>query len=149
VFWLAIAVAIALLGPNAVARAGVDAAQFKHIPLLAGLGVGVIAALWFAVKLIVFYSRVFRITKDRIEYEQGIFSKRVENMDMWRVEDISFHRSIIQGMLRVGCISIKSSDASDPSMLIGPLPDARRLFNVIQKVQRQADRRQGVVHIER
>lgn len=149
VFWLAVAAAVGILGTQGVTRAGADAAQFKHLPALLGIGIGVIAALWFAAKWIVFHSRVFRITKDRIEYEEGVLSKRVENMDMWRVEDVRFHRSIIQGMLGVGSIYIRSSDASDPMMVIGPLPDARRLFDALQKAQRQADRRQGVVHMER
>jgi len=147
--WVAVGVAVAAVGSYAMGRASAEVARFKYVPVLVGLSVGVVAAFWFAARCIVFHSRVFRITKDRIESEAGVFSKRVENMDMWRVKDVRFYRTVFQGLLGVGSIIVESSDTSDPRMVIGPLRNARGLYDVIQKAQRQADRRQGVVHVER
>jgi len=149
IFWIAVAIAVAAVGAWAMGRAGDMIARFKYIPVLIGVGVGVVAAIRFAIKCIVFRSRVFRITKDRLEYESGVFSKRVENMDMWRVKDVRFRCGIIHGILGVGAVIVESSDMSNPLMVIGPLRNARKLYDTIQKAQRQADRRQGVVHVER
>ena len=130
-------------------RMGTGVARFRYIPVLVAIGLGFVAAGWFAARCIVFRSRVFRITRDRIEYESGVFSKRVENMDMWRVKDVRFRCRAIQGILGVGSVIVESSEASNPLIVIGPLRNARGLYDKIQKAQRQADRRQGVVHVER
>lgn len=149
VFWIAVAIAVAAGGAYAMGRAGNTVARFQYIPVLIGLGVGGVAAIRFAIKCIVFRKRVFRITKNRIEYESGVFSKRVENMDMWRVKDVRFRCGAIHGLLGVGAVIVESSDSSNPLMVIGPLRNARQLYDAVQKAQRQANRRQGVVHVER
>jgi len=121
---------------------------FKSTLEIVAIGIGSIALLWFIAKVIIHQSHIFRITKDRIEYEIGVFSKRVENMDMWRVNDISFHRTILHAILGVGTIMIHSSDPSDPLIKLGPIRGSKNLFNVLQRVQREADKRNGVVHVE-
>jgi len=146
--WIVVAIAIGIVGVRSLANAGDAYAKYTNVPVLVGLAISILAILWFVAKWISFKSRVIRITQDRIETEQGIFSKRIENMDMWRVQDVSFHRTIIQGLFGVGSVTITSSDMSNPRMVIGPVPEARKLFGLLQTVQRKADRRQGVLHIE-
>ena len=95
-----------------------------------------------------FKNKIFRITNDRIEYEHGVFGKTIHNMDMWRVQDIKFKQSFIQRILGLGRILIHSSDKDTPVTNVGPIAGARDLYNKLKKVQLEADRCGGVVHIE-
>ncbi len=92
---------------------------------------------------------VYRVTNDRIEFEHGIFSKSVQNMDMWRVHDIDFHQSFIQRVFGLGRVHIETSDKDIPIIDIGPIKGARDLYNKFKKAELDADSRRGVVHIEK
>jgi uncharacterized membrane protein YdbT with pleckstrin-like domain len=91
---------------------------------------------------------VFRISSDRIQFEEGIFTKRVENTDMWRVKDVHFQRTIAEALVGVGRVVVDTSEGGGESISIGPVPKARQLFDKLQRVQREADRRQGVMRVE-
>ena len=52
---------------------------------LIGLFIILIAIAYFLYKYMIFRTRVYNITNDRIEYEQGLLGKSVQNLDMWRV----------------------------------------------------------------
>jgi hypothetical protein len=41
-----------------------------------------------------------------------------------------------------------SSDQSDPVLRIGPLADARAVYDVLKKEQAKADRKGRVLHVE-
>jgi uncharacterized membrane protein YdbT with pleckstrin-like domain len=85
---------------------------------------------------------------DRIEYEHGIFGKSIHNMDMWRVQDIAFNQSFIQRLLVLGRILILSSNKDNPVINVGPIAGARSLYDKLKRIQLDAGRRRGVVHIE-
>jgi uncharacterized membrane protein YdbT with pleckstrin-like domain len=143
VFWLTVALLI-----GAVGSAASHGSDVEGFPGLVALAVGAAALLFWAIKWIELKSRMFRITNDRVEFEHGIFSKSVHNMDMWRVQDIAFNQSLLQRMLGLGRVLILSSDKDTPVVNIGPIYNARQLYNKLKKAQLAADRRRGVVHFE-
>ncbi|MGI6497194.1 MAG: PH domain-containing protein [Kiritimatiellia bacterium] len=143
VFWLVVALMIGNIGSDAS-----RGTEFEGIPGLVALLVGLSAVLYWIYKWIVLKSRVFRITNDRVEFEQGILSKSVHNMDMWRVQDIAFNQSLLQRLLGLGRVLILSSDKDTPILNIGPIHNARALYERLKKIQIEADRRRGVIHFE-
>jgi membrane protein YdbS with pleckstrin-like domain len=145
---VAIAVLVVIIGPSALETAGETFSQYGNVPVLLGVAIALVSCGWFLGKWLVYRSKVFRITSVRIEFEEGIFSKRVENTDMWRVQDVHFKRSIIEAIVGVGRILVDTSENGGETISIGPVPKARELFDKLQRVQRQADRRQGVMRVE-
>ena len=148
IFCGAIGVLVAVVGGGVLEKAGEKFSQYGNIPPLAGVAIAVIACGWFVVKWLQYRNKVFRISSVRIEFEEGIFSKRVENTDMWRVQDVHFQRSIVEAIVGVGRILVDTSENGGETISIGPVPKARELFDKLQRVQRQADRRQGVMRVE-
>ncbi|MDQ7781128.1 MAG: PH domain-containing protein, partial [Planctomycetota bacterium] len=149
IFWVAVSVALFIFGEKLGVKAGLREEQIKNIPTYIALGFTALALGWFLYKWLLFKSRKFLITSERIEYEYGILFKTVRNMDMWRVQDIGFTQSFLDRVLGVGYINIQSSDTSDPRICVGPIGGPRAIYDAVKKVQLDADRRQRVVHVEK
>ena len=153
---------IALVGPAAVAILGIVIAfaifavggkaekgsTMASVSGLAGGLAGLVAVLYWIFKLLERRSRVYRITSDRVEYEHGIFAKSVHNTDLWRVQDITYNASVIQRMFGLGRVTVVSSDRDMPGITVGPISNARQIYDQVKKAQLDADRRRGVVHVE-
>jgi len=134
-----VGVAIGAVAKGSVARSNL---------WLVAAGIGFIALLYWIFKWLDFKNKVFRITNDRIEYEHGIVAKSVQNMDLWRIQDIALNVNFLQRMFGAGRIIILSSDKDTPVITVGPIYNARQLYDKLKKAQLEADRRRGVVHIE-
>jgi membrane protein YdbS with pleckstrin-like domain len=119
----------------------------KYVPYLA-VAIILLTSISFLRRWIIWRSMVYTVTNARIEYEYGVFSKNVQNMDLWRVDDISFKQGFIGRILGIGTIVVMSSDQSDPVLRIGPLADARAVYDVLKKEQAKADRKGRVLHVE-
>jgi len=119
----------------------------RFVPYIAAALV-VLTSVAFLRRWIMWRSMVYTVTGARIEYEYGVFSKNVQNMDLWRVDDIAFKQGLIGRILGIGTIVVKSSDQSDPILRLGPLANARAVYDVLKKAQAVADRKGRVMHIE-
>ncbi len=117
------------------------AAWFSGALVLAGLG-------YFFVCHLAWKSNVFRVTADRVECETGLLSKKIVNIDMWRVRDIRYEQTLGQKMMGVGQVSVHTAERPDAPLIIGPIKEARALYDVLKGAQLDADRRRGVVRIE-
>lgn len=154
---------IALLGPTfttilwiiAALLIGVGgAAVYKdseaaRIPVFVAAGTGLVAVLYWVYKWLDFKSRLFRITNDRVEYEHGIFAKTVHNLELWRAQDITYKASFAERMFGLGRVIILSSDKDFPMITVGPVRKARQLYDTLKKALFEADRRRGVLHVEK
>jgi len=146
VFWIVVAVLVATIG------AKIAAAQSEELPPFVRTLAAVVVLVALLVSLkhyLVWKSTTWTITNDRIEYQVGVFSKRVENMDLWRVDDVSFRQRGLDWLFGLGTVVVLSSDKTDASLEIGPIRGARKLFDKLKYAQVHADTRRGVLHIER
>jgi membrane protein YdbS with pleckstrin-like domain len=144
VFLIAISVVIFVVSGRI--SAGPD---LGDAPFWIGVLIIVAGVAYWLFKWLNWKNTVYHVTNDRIEYEHGIFSKSVQNLDMWRVRDIRLDQSFIQGIFRLGRVHVELSDPDMPAIEIGPIERARDLYNKIKKAELDADRRRGVVHVEK
>ncbi|HEX9632522.1 MAG TPA: PH domain-containing protein [Gemmatimonadales bacterium] len=93
-------------------------------------------------------NRTFRITNDRVELEHGVFSRSLQNLDLWRIQDLGYNQSLIQRILGLGRVLILSSDRDTPRINVGPIYHARTLYDQLKRASLEADRRRGVIHVE-
>ena len=56
----------------------------------------------------------YRITNYRIDVSYGVLSRNVDTVELWHVEDLRLHQSMLNRMVDVGTITIKSHDQSLP-----------------------------------
>lgn len=60
----------------------------------------------------------YKLGKDRLFLEVGLFSTKYEEVVLYRVMDISLKRTLWQKIFGMGTITVKSSDASCPVLEI-------------------------------
>ncbi len=90
----------------------------------------------------------YEVSEDRIEWSRGILDRRVDNLDMFRVVDLSLRRSLLDCIFGIGTVSLVTTDKTDPKFVFRKVRHCRRLYDVIKNASLNADRKAGVVHLE-
>jgi uncharacterized membrane protein YdbT with pleckstrin-like domain len=107
---------------------------FEGTPaLVPGLGSLVAAVLTLGLALIYFWGRragtTYRVTSQRIVIESGLFSKKLEQIDLYRVNDFVVERPFSQRMLGTGNLRMTTFDKSTPAVeLVGLKTDVVALY---------------------
>jgi membrane protein YdbS with pleckstrin-like domain len=104
--------------------------------------------VYFMAKYTAWKSRLYLVTTERVECETGLLNKTIESFDLLRVRDIRFDQTITQKMLGVGSVSFFTADRGKPPLVLGPITNARKLYDTMKEVQINTDRKRGVVRIE-
>ena len=90
----------------------------------------------------------YRVTNYRIDFERGIFGKDIDTLELWHVEDIRFHQTLLDRLLGVGNISIVSHDESMPLLVMHDIPHARELFEQLKQRIIAVKRSRGVIKMD-
>lgn len=109
--------------------------------ILIGLGVMLIPVL-------IIRSIRYRVSNYRIDYERGIFSRNIDTLELWHVDDISFHQSFLDRILNVGTITITSDDKSTPNLPLQGVPNPRPLFDSLKQRVIAVKRQRGVIKMD-
>ena len=83
----------------------------------------------------------YQLYANRITRETGIFSLRLDEVQLIRITDSSMRQSMLQLMFNVGDIRLYSSDPSEGTFIIrsvkNPKKVMRNIMNQIEEVRRQ------------
>jgi hypothetical protein len=109
---------------------------------------GVLMGLVLLCKVACLKSISYEVTSDRIEWSRGILNRKVDNIDMFRVVDLSLRRTFMDCMLGIGSVKVMAKDESDPVFVFEKIRHCRQLYNTIKKASPEADRKNNVVHLE-
>jgi hypothetical protein len=90
----------------------------------------------------------YRIGNYRIDYERGIFSKAIDTLELWHVDDLRFHQSFIARLFGVGTITVISDDKSTPRLELRGLPNPRSLFDTLRQRVIAVKRQRGVIKMD-
>ena len=115
---------------------------------IAGIGLAVIVVLLFAFKVLKLKMTYYEVSADRVEHSRGIFDRRVDNLDMFRVVDLKLRRTILDCMLGIGQVTLLTTDKTDPEFTFQKIRRCRKLYDAIKKASLDADQKQGVIHLE-
>jgi len=110
------------------------------------LALGAVFALFW--RILSLKSIRYEVTPDRIEWSRGIFDRRVDNIDMFRVIDLKLRRSLIDCLVGIGTVIIVTTDDSDPQFEFTHVRACRDLYGALKEAGLNADKRQSVVHLE-
>ena len=90
----------------------------------------------------------YRISNYRIDYERGLLGKTIDTTELWHVEDIRFHQSLIERLLGVGTITVFASDETTPSFPLRGLPKPREIFDALKARIIAIKRSRGVIKMD-
>ncbi|MFX0132605.1 MAG: PH domain-containing protein [Candidatus Hodarchaeota archaeon] len=85
--------------------------------------------IWLVLK-----STKWTLTTERFNYEIGIFSRRIENMELYRIKDITLRKPLFCRIFGCGYVDLITTDKTDPYLTnIGAIKNPEDLFQMIRK----------------
>lgn len=90
-----------------------------------------------------FYRRLsvrYRLTTHRLFKEVGIISRKISEIELMRVDDLSVSQNIVQRIFDVGVVTLLTSDATDPRLDISGI---RNPVQVKEHIRTQVQKRRA------
>jgi membrane protein YdbS with pleckstrin-like domain len=115
---------------------------------LAGFAIAVVTILRVVYKALHLKSIRYDLSADRIEWSRGIFNRKVDNLDMFRIIDIKLDRSLLDCLLGIGSVTLFTKDETSPIFEFEKIARPKIVYDLIKNASLAADRKQGVVHFE-
>jgi uncharacterized membrane protein YdbT with pleckstrin-like domain len=87
----------------------------------------------------------YRVTSRRIVVETGVLSQRLEQVDLYRINDYAVERPFSQRVMGTGNLLLKTLDSSTPELsLLGIRADVVSLYERLRVATEAEKRRRGV-----
>ena len=118
------------------------------LPWYVKLVLALLAAAALLIPVVLIRSIRYRISNYRIDFERGIFSRSIDTLELWHVEDISFHQSLLDRILGVGTVTIISHDETTPKLELTGLPHPRPIFETLKQRVIAVKRQRGVIKMD-
>ena len=112
------------------------------------IATGFIALVLILSPLLMIKTIRYRITNYRIDLERGFISKDITSLELWHVEDLAFHQSLLDRFIGTGSIRVMSHDQTLPNLRMRGLPGARHLFEEIKCRVIAVKRQTGVMKVD-
>jgi membrane protein YdbS with pleckstrin-like domain len=126
-------------------------AHIYHWPFFnawVGLACVIIGLLGIILPILRIRSTHYRITNYRIDYEYGLLSRQADTIELWHVDDISLHQTLLDRILSTGTISVLSTDHVIPRLQMRGLPNPRPVFDSLKQRIIAVKRQRGVVKMD-
>ena len=122
------------LKPTAKAFLGEIIFGVLLIPFLIGLII--LLNVWYKTA-----SQKYRLTTQRLFVQKGLIAKHLEELELFRVKDVTVKQGILQRIMGFGSISVLSTDDSNPqTVLIGinkPVDVKEKIRNAFRAARKQ------------
>ena len=96
-------------------------------------GVGGVALIYAIVQWLFVKSRLYEVTSERIRITQGIFTRRTDELELYRVKDTTLIEPLSLRMLSLGHIDISTHDMTTPFLRLEAIHGAPALREELRK----------------
>jgi hypothetical protein len=88
----------------------------------------------------------YRLTDQRLRWEYGFIGRRIEEVDLFRINDVAVKQGAFERILRFGDITIYMADSSSPEKILHNVVGPERVKDLIRDaVRRERQRRRVMV----
>jgi len=111
----------------------------------------IIPLVYMMVRWLLIRSNRYKVTTERVFFTTGIFSKKTEALELYRVRDIDMYEPFWQRMFKLGNVKLTTSDKTTPDFLLKAVPNPAELLNNIRKAvetRRDVKRVRGVEFLD-
>ncbi|WP_040949165.1 PH domain-containing protein [Gorillibacterium massiliense] len=88
----------------------------------------------------------YTVTNQRVIRKSGLIGKKVEEIELVRVKDLSIQQSIKERVFGVGNISILSDDPRTPELILEDVKDVQTVKDIIRKAVREEKAMHKIVY---
>ncbi len=105
-----------------------------------------LAGLWFIggpgmlFAILVHRNKRYTVTRRRVETENGVLTKKIDTLELWRVLDVRYQQSVVDRILGDGKITLIGTDRSDAVLELHGLPGHRKIFESLRDAVQWARR---------
>ena len=110
---------------------------------------------WLIVPLVITAWKIWRtanhrytLTSQRLREQSGVLVKDTEELELYRVKDISVHQPLLQYLLGRGQVVLLTSDRSTPRVVLSAVADPQAVANLIRQHVEQCRVLKGVREID-
>jgi membrane protein YdbS with pleckstrin-like domain len=113
------------------------------------LAVGVGCVLTAAVyKFAYIASLRYRLNERSLESESGVLSRRLDNVDLFRVKDIKLEQTVLERVVGVGTITLYTADRTDPILRLQAVQNPRETYDGLKSLIERSQGRRVLVGSE-
>lgn len=76
---------------------------------------------------------MYELTTERFRITRGILSKHIDELELYRVKDVTLHRPFVQRLFSLGTVVLDTSDQSTPQVTIPAVADIEWLRDEIRR----------------
>ncbi|CAN5299374.1 hypothetical protein BH23VER1_BH23VER1_19520 [soil metagenome] len=119
--------------------AGVVAGGLFFPPVFALLAVPAGIALW---RYLVVRCRVYELTTDRLRFYEGVFSRTIDEIELYRIKDSTIVQPFWIRIFGLGNVVLDTSDRSHPTATMFAISDATQVRELLRaSVERLRDQK--------
>jgi hypothetical protein len=90
----------------------------------------------------------YTITDERIRITEGLLSKVRDNIELVRIQDMSYSQTLSERMLNLGDVTIRSNDATHPLIILRNIKDPETVYEILRRAVLSARKRHGFTYRE-
>ena len=104
--------------------------------------------LWLAVTICRSLSTRYKLTTERLIVTSGLLSQSSEEVEIYRVKDVSFSQGALDRMMDVGTVTVIVSDASSPRIELKGISQPMQRKEQIRQMSRSSRKTEGIRSVE-
>ncbi len=93
-------------------------------------------------------SKTYELTSERLKIREGVFAKKTDTLELYRVKDLETRQPFLYRMAGLQNLTLNTSDASSPSVLIEAIPCAVGLADKVRNQVEAIRAQKGVREID-
>lgn len=85
----------------------------------------------------------YKITDERLIITKGRLSRKVEEIELYRVKDTGLSQGMRQRLFRIGHVDVTTSDANAPEVTLSDVPNPSKVREILRRaVENRRDAKQ-------
>ena len=117
--------------------------------VLSDIGLCVLTGgLWLAVTVCRCLSNRYKLTTERLIVTSGLLSQSSEEVEIYRVKDVSVSQGALDRMMDVGTVTVFVSDASPPRIELKGIGSPMKRKEQIRQMSRASRKTEGIRSVE-
>ena len=98
-----------------------------------GYGLLVPILLWVVWRILVIRCQKYRLSTQRIHIVSGVLNQKIDEIELYRVKDVTMTRSFWMRILGLSSIHIKSSDRTLPNLIIPAIREGNEFRELLRE----------------
>jgi uncharacterized membrane protein YdbT with pleckstrin-like domain len=88
----------------------------------------------------------YKLTNERLIITHGFISKTIEELELYRVNDVSMHQGLVERMFGLGDVRLETTDATSPEPQLKDIKSPERVKDMIRVAARAERQRRRVLY---